>query len=135
MRTTKSFPLPTLFTALVFTLSVGASAQTTPSTTSTQQPSQQGTQQGWQWWNDDMARDMGISSDDLKELRGVDDRYRKDYNALGATPWTNAGYQSLSDRRNADMKKLLTADQYQLWTSRTQQERTPSNSKTTAPTR
>ncbi len=104
-----------------------AAAQTTPTTPEkskqpTQQPGttlQQQTPQGWIWWDDNLGREMNIAPDRLRELRSVDDRYRKDYDALGGTPWTSPDYRTLTDRRNADIQRLLTPEQYQTWTRRT----------------
>jgi hypothetical protein len=104
-----------------------ATAQSTPPAieNSRQSPSQPATtapqppQQGWMWWDDSRGRDMNIAVDRMKELRGVDDRYRQQYNALGETPWTSPVYQELTDRRNAEIKGLLTPEQYQQWSRTT----------------
>jgi hypothetical protein len=79
---------------------------------------QQGTQQGWQWFDDTATRDMKLDDARTKELRDLDTRYRKDYDAMGATPWTHSDYQALTDRRNADIQRVLSPDQYKQWSSR-----------------
>lgn len=133
-RTTMSNPLNirsmlghALVTLILFCSMITlAAAQSTPTTpekskqsTQTATPSQQQTPQGWVWWDDNLGRELNIAPDRLRELRAVDDRYRKDYNALGTTPWASADYRTLTDRRNADIQKLLTPEQYQTWTRRT----------------
>ncbi len=73
-------------------------------------------QQGWMWWDDSRGRDMNIAVDRMKELKDVDQRYRTEYDALGPTPWTNPGYQTLTDRRNQDLRSILTPEQYTEYT-------------------
>jgi hypothetical protein len=119
-----------LMTVIVlFGTTTFTAAQTTPSTPTTPeqkkqapQPGtmqqQQGTQQGWQWFDDNATRDMKLDDARTKELRDLDTRYRKDYDAMGATPWTHSDYQALTDRRNADIQRVLSPDQYKQWSSR-----------------
>lgn len=114
-----------LLSAIVLvSMNVIATAQTTPNTRDQhkQAPQQHGTMQhqqdthqGWQWFDDNAGRDMNISADRMLELRQMDDRYRKDYDAMGSTPWTHSDYQALTDRRNAEVRGLITSDQYQQW--------------------
>jgi len=114
-----------------FSMSAFATAQTTPGQQgqgdrSTQQPGtmqqqqggQQGGQQGWQWFDDDATRDMDLNADSRRQLSDMDDRYRKEYEAMGDTPWTHSNYQALTDRRDADIKRTLTPDQHKQWSSR-----------------
>lgn len=116
-----------------FSMSALATAQTTPGQhgqgdRSTQQPGtmqqqpgtnqQQGGQQGWQWFDDNATRDMSLNADSKKKLRDMDESYRKQYEAMGDTPWTHSNYQALTDRREADIKRTLTPDQHKQWTSR-----------------
>ncbi|MGV3636142.1 MAG: hypothetical protein ACO1NQ_00720 [Flavobacteriales bacterium] len=117
-----------------------AAAQNTPTTPEkskqpTQQPgsTQQQDTQGWIWWDDAMGREMNITPERLRELRSMDDRYRKDYDALGATPWTSPDYRALTDRRNAEIQRLLTPEQYQNWTNRTMRDKTNTTPKTKNP--
>jgi hypothetical protein len=138
-----------LMTVIVsFSMITFATAQTSPGTPTTpeqkkQAPKpgtmqqQQGSQQGWQWFDDKTTRDMDLTDESNKELRDMDARYRKEYDAMGNTPWTHADYQALTDRRNADIQRTLTPDQYKQWSSRssvraTSPSQTPS---TTAPKR
>jgi len=115
-----------LMTAIVFLSMIAfATAQTTPTQPEQkkqhiQQPGtmQQDTQQGWQWFDDSTTRDMDLSDESNKELRDMDARYRKDYDAMGTTPWAHADYQALTDRRNADIQRTLTPEQYKQWSQR-----------------
>jgi Spy/CpxP family protein refolding chaperone len=135
----------TIMTVIVsFSMISFATAQTTPGTPTTpeqkkqapqpgtMQEQQQGTQQGWQWFDDNATRNMKLDDARMKELREMDTRYRREYDVLGATPWTNSDYQALTDRRNADIQRVLTPEQYKQWSSRsstrgTSPLQTPSN--------
>jgi len=120
-----------LATLLIITMASSAVAQSTPPATNDNRGMQQPKtiappSQGWMWWDDNSGREMNIPDARMQELRTVDERYRKDYDALGTSPWTNGEYQALTERRNADIKNVLTPEQYQQWTSRTTHPRTPS---------
>jgi hypothetical protein len=122
-----------MLTAIVlFSMSAFATAQTTPTTRdqsrpATQQPgtTQQTPQQGWQWFDDNTTRDLNINADRMNELREMDKRYRTEYDALGRTPWTHDNYQTLTDRRNADVQRLLTPEQYRKWSQSATKDATP----------
>ena len=70
------------------------------------------------WWDDATFKQMKLDEVSMGKLRAIDDRYRADYDRLGSTPWTDPGYQTLSDRRNTDVKGVLTPEQYKQWSSR-----------------
>lgn len=59
--------------------------------------------------------DMDLRDDQYQRLRDVDARYQKEYGAFGKTPSKNPGYKDLSDRRNKDVRGILTPEQYQRW--------------------
>lgn len=136
-----------LMTVIVFFSMIAiAVAQTTPTTpdrtkqppqqpgTTQQQPTQQ--DQGWRWFNDNSVRELQLDADRMSELRAMDDRYRREYNALGTTPWTHSNYQALTDRRNMEIKRILTPDQYERWSRSSMQGTSPAQSpdRTTTPT-
>lgn len=61
---------------------------------------------------------MNIAVNRLKPLQEIDMRYRTEYDALGGTPWTDPRYETLSRRRDAEVKPFLTPEQYQEYTRR-----------------
>ncbi len=85
----------------------------------TQQPGiQQGrgsAQQGWRSWDDNMGREYQLQPDQMQRLRDIDAGYEREYNALGATPWTEPNFRPLSDRRNEEIRTVLTPEQYARW--------------------
>lgn len=111
----------TAFVALSFTV---AQAQVTPTppmpptTLKDASTMQQTPPKGWVMFDDQVGKDLGLDQDRLDRLREVDNRYRAEYDALGKDPLTNKGYSALSDRRNADVKGILSADQYNAWITR-----------------
>lgn len=116
----------TFIVALAFCGWCAVNAQGTPPAQEnvSQAPSQPTTtaplapQLGWMWWDDANGRDMNIAVIRMKELQDIDSRYRTEYDALGNTPWTNPGYEALSRRRDAEVKPLLTPEQYQEYSRR-----------------
>lgn len=66
-------------------------------------------------FDDRIGKDLGLQADVLQRLRDVDGRYQKDYTALGNEAAKNPGYGKLSDQRNAEVKGLLTPEQYMRW--------------------
>jgi hypothetical protein len=70
---------------------------------------------GWVMFDDRSTQQLGLQQDQLKRLREVDGRYQKDYSGLGNKPSESPDYQLLTERRNADVKGILTPDQYQRW--------------------
>lgn len=71
--------------------------------------------EGWTMFDDRSTQQLGLQKDQLQRLRDVDGRYQKDYTGLGNTPTENPGYNTLSERRNADVRGILTPDQYDRW--------------------
>lgn len=100
-------------------------AQTTPSTparttnntahSSTQQPITMQSPKGWTMFDDNMGSGLDLKSGQLQKLQEVDGRYKDKYVGLGETPWTNPGYNALTQQRNADVKSILTPQQYDKW--------------------
>ncbi len=100
-------------------------AQTTPSTaapetnnnahSSTQQPITMQSPKGWMMFDDNMGSGLDLKSGQLQKLQEVDSRYKDKYVGLGETPWTNPGYEALTQQRNADVKSILTPQQYDKW--------------------
>jgi hypothetical protein len=115
---------------LVCSMATLAVAQTnvTPQEKARQQPptsvtnDQGGKQQGWVWWDDSMARELNVTPERLRELRAVDDRYRQEYNGLGTAPWNAPNYKALTERRNTEIQRLLTPEQYQQYLNRTMRD-------------
>ena len=111
----------------VLALMVGFSAQaqsdslsrgTTPNGTdrNTQMQSQPG-QEGWTF-NDDMGRDLKVTPEEMKRLREMDQRYQAEWRNLGNDPMNHPQYRTLNDRRNADIKGILSPESYTNWQSR-----------------
>ncbi len=71
--------------------------------------------EGWIMFDERSTKDLELQQDQLQRLRDVDGRYSRDYSGMGKTPSTNPGYKTLSDRRDADVRGILTPDQYQRW--------------------
>lgn len=70
---------------------------------------------GWVFFDKKIAQKLGLLPDELQRLRDLDGSFQKEYNALGNDPMTHAGYQNLSDKRALEVRKLLTAEQYDVW--------------------
>lgn len=66
-------------------------------------------------WNDQLGRDLSIPADQLERLREVDARYASDYRALGADPVKNERYRELTERRNNDIRGIISGDSYTRW--------------------
>ncbi|MEO8589138.1 MAG: hypothetical protein ABI432_07215 [Flavobacteriales bacterium] len=81
-------------------------------------PKPQGTPGGWVMFDEHVGKDLGIDADRLNRLRDVDTKYQKDYGALGKDPAMDQGYRSLTDRRNAEVKGILTPQEYSRWIER-----------------
>lgn len=69
----------------------------------------------WVLFDDRVGKDLGLQADALQRLRDVDGRYQKEYGGLGSAPHTNPGYKDLNDRRNRDVREILTQAQFQDW--------------------
>lgn len=124
MKTILAFPRPVLHTACLMvtclTISVALPAQNTPTTTPNNktQPPPQDTymnDRGWTFFDDRVRKDLDIDDAKMKELRTIDDSYRTRYNAMGATPWTSTDYGTLTNEREARVRKVLTPAQYDRW--------------------
>ena len=84
---------------------------------STQQPTtpQTSVQDGWIMFDERNTMDLNLRDDQYQRLREVDGRYQKQYTGFGNTPSKNPGYKDLSDRRNTDVRGILSPEQYQQW--------------------
>lgn len=83
-------------------------------------PQQPGTKQtrtndGWIMFDERNTMDLDLQEDQLQRLRDVDGRYQKEYAAFGTAPSKNPGYRTLTEKRNADVRGILTPDQYARW--------------------
>jgi hypothetical protein len=70
---------------------------------------------GWHLFDDRVGKELGLQDDQLQRLRDLDGRYQKDHEALGNKPSEDPRYRSLSDRRNVEVKGILSLDQYERW--------------------
>lgn len=105
-----------------------------PGTMRQQQGTLQNAELGWHWFDDNAARDLDLDDDRMRQLRAMDDRYRREYNALGETPWTHSDYRSLTDRRNTEVRGILRPEQYKHWSNRSSTRgMTPSQNSSTPP--
>lgn len=113
--TTLRFALFTLCCAMLVAF---ATAQTpaNPSMPGTVSPnSPQTASPGWMWFDDKTSSAMNLDQATMDKLRAVDETYRQRYTALGTTPWSADGYNSLTGKREAEIKGILTAQQYDQW--------------------
>jgi|GEM_PF-5659771 len=106
--------LNTAALALVISMAGSMSAQTTMPNTTTQ-PRTTSQDQGWMMFDDKTGSTLKLKDEQVKQLRAVDGRYQERYKALGGTPWTNDGYNALSDSRDNDYRGVLTPAQYEQW--------------------
>lgn len=117
--------------ALLFTLNV--SAQTTPNSNTgtspaggtmdsppprptdraTGVPSQEN--RAWQRFDDRTNTDLGLDVGQRERLREAEIRYDREYRALGPDPMNNAEYNELYDRRDRELREILTEEQYERW--------------------
>jgi len=97
-----------------FTVAGSMSAQTSvPNTTPQQTTTEQN--QGWMMYDDKTGTALELRNDQMQQLRDVDGRYQERYTGLGRTPWTNDGYNTLSESRERDYRGILTPTQYDQW--------------------
>ena len=111
---------------VVLALGLGLRAQNVP-TPSTNPTGQQNTtpqsvtpQRGWAMFDDKVGTELQLPPEQLQQLRAVDERYMTDYRALGNDPSVNPRYQQLTDRRNADIRKVLNESTYTTWSTKYQ---------------
>lgn len=70
---------------------------------------------GWTMFNDQMGKEYDLNDDQMRRLREVDARYASEYRALGSNPTTNPGYNALTQRRNNDIRGIMSNDVYSRW--------------------
>ena len=104
-----------IVTAIVLLGTLTTQAQTDPKTTVVPQSFPQTTSRGWRTFDDNMGRELNISTDQLQRLREIDTRYQPEYEGLGKDPMSNPDYRSLNDRRNGEIRKVLTPETYDRW--------------------
>ncbi len=97
-----------------FTVAGSMSAQTTVPSTAPQQTTRE-QNQGWMMYDDRAGTALGPRNDQRHQLRDVDGRYQERYTGLGRTPWTNDGYNTLSESRERDYRGILTPTQCYQW--------------------
>lgn len=66
-------------------------------------------------FNDSVAGVLELREGQKERLAEIDQRYREDYARLGEDPQSDANYLSLTERRNADIRTVLDATQYETW--------------------
>lgn len=71
--------------------------------------------QRWAYFNDSLGQVLHLTPDQLGRATQVDLRFRKQYDAMGNTPWTDPRYPSLQDQRNMEVRGILDQDQYKQW--------------------
>lgn len=67
------------------------------------------------WFDDGMARELKIDQARMTELRAMDDTYRTRYGSMGATPWTARDYRMHTTDREAKVRTILSASEYDRW--------------------
>jgi hypothetical protein len=114
-------PASLAMTGLVLCLAMNLHAQT-PTPPSTNPTGQQTTtpqavtpQQGWVMFDDNVGRQLQMPPEQLQQLRAVDERFLNDYRALGNEPIRSPKYQDLTERRNAEIRKLMDPTVYDTW--------------------
>lgn len=104
---------------LAFSTATWLGAQSTPSspkakTSSTQ--SATATKQGaWVMFNAEESSRLQLKDEQLQRLQEVDKRYNQSYRDMGDSPWTDPDFPTLNERRNNDVKEILTPEQYDSW--------------------
>lgn len=107
-----------------FLVAFGAQAQSdtlqgrTPTTRTDRTATTQQPQGGWVMFNDQMAKDMNLTPDELKRLREMDERYQAEYLALGKDPTRNPKYTALNERRTNDIKGIMSKESFSSWQTR-----------------
>ena len=118
-------PVRMVLTGLFAACLIGTQAQTDNTNRMNPDQARQGTDQGqgtpqngWSMFDDRTGRDFKIDADQLQRLREVDSRYAAEYGALGTDPMKNPGYRNLTDRRNNDIRGILSTETYVRWEER-----------------
>ena len=99
---------------------------TRPTDRATDTPTQQN--RAWQRFDDRTTTDLELDDTQRQRLQDIDERYDREYRALGNDPMTNPGYNDLYMRRDTEVRGVLTEDQYERWNGR-------NNTDTTKPLR
>lgn len=79
----------------------------------TDTPTQQN--RAWERFDDRTNSDLELDAAQRERLREVDLRYEKEYEALGDDAMNSPGYNDLYDRRDKEIRDILTEDQYERW--------------------
>ncbi len=114
-------------TALLLALGLTLHAQNvpTPATNPTGQdlgstPQPVTPQRGWTMFDDRVAGELQMPPEQLARLRAVDERYLGEYKALGNEPMNDPRYQELTDRRNAEIREVMSEPMYTTWETKFQ---------------
>ncbi len=113
----------TLGLAASLCITLHAQTPATPSINPTGQDvaPQASTPQGaWVMFDDRIANELRLPPEQLQQLRGVDERYLNDYRALGTDPTLDPRYGELTDRRNAEIRKVMDEAMYTTWSTKYQ---------------
>ena len=84
-----------------------------PADRATDTPTQQN--RAWQRFDDRTTTDLELDDTQRQRLRDIDERYDREYRALGTDPMTNPAYDDLYMRRDNEVRGVLTEDQYERW--------------------
>lgn len=104
-RPRPSRPRTALVSLSILLLASAVQAQTADSTL----------RQRWLPFNDSIGQVLRLTPEQLGRATQVDLRLRKQYDAMGNTPWTDPRYPSLQDQRNMEVRGILDQDQYKQW--------------------
>lgn len=132
VRALFTMALSLFFTCTMLMAQSDSTRMTTRTNTRTQ-PGTTGTNRGWTMFDAQNTRTYDLQNDQLQRLQDVDTKYQGQYKALGTQPWTNAGYGTLNDQRNADVRSILTPAQYDSWIKANAGTTMPSGRSTTTP--
>lgn len=73
---------------------------------------------GWAPFDDVMARELRIPPDELRQLRAVDERFMVEYRALGTDPARDPRYPDLIERRNHEVRRLMSGPMFTTWSTK-----------------
>lgn len=107
-----------LVLAIAIALSAVAYGQTAPNPTMPSPTTQVPTTapaDGWVFFDEPVGADLKLTAEELRQLRAVDDSYRREYVALGTEPLMSPQYRELTDRRNRDVQRILQPRAYAVW--------------------
>ncbi len=69
----------------------------------------------WQELTDSIGRVVGLREDQAAGWKQRDEKWNKEYKALGNNPEKKPDYIKLHNAREFDLKRFLSGDQYDRW--------------------